>query len=108
MVNDAKNLFLAGVGAAALTYEKATDVISQLVQRGKLSVDEGKELSEELKRNVKSTTTEARDTIVGKMGCIKPLTRDELISILDEMNYATKADIIQLQRIIERLEEKLK
>lgn len=108
MVNDAKNLFLAGVGAAALTYEKATDVISQLVQRGKLSVDEGKELSEELKRNVKSTTTEARDTIVEKMGCIKPLTRDELISILDEMNYATKADIIQLQRIIERLEEKLK
>ena len=61
MVSDAKNIFLAGVGAAALTYEKATDVISQLVERGKLTLEEGKELSEELKRDVKVQLTVQRN-----------------------------------------------
>lgn len=107
MVNDAKNLFLAGVGAAALTYEKATEVISQLVEKGKFTVEEGKELSEELKRNIKSTASNAKDAVVDTMENIKPLTRDELNSVLDNMNLATKADIIQLQRAIEKLEEKL-
>ena len=64
MVSDAKNVFLAGVGAAALTYEKATDVISQLVERGKLTLEEGKELSEELKRDVKSTANGAKESML--------------------------------------------
>ena len=73
MVSDAKNVFLAGVGAAALTYEKATDVISQLVERGKLTLEEGKELSEELKRDVKSTANGAKESMLEKVNNIKPL-----------------------------------
>ena len=107
MVNDAKNLFLAGVGAAALTYEKATEVISQLVEKGKFTVEEGKELSEELKKNVKSSASDAKDAVVETIENIKPLTRDDLKTVLDNMNVATKADILQLQRAIERIEEKL-
>ena len=42
MVSDAKNIFMAGVGAAALTYDKATEVISQLVEWGKLTLEEGR------------------------------------------------------------------
>ena len=64
MVSDAKNIFLAGVGAAALTYEKATEVISQLVERGKLTLEEGRELSEELKRDVKNTANDAKESML--------------------------------------------
>ena len=107
MVSDAKNIFLAGVGAAALTYEKTTDVISQLVERGKLTLEEGKELSEELKRDVKSTANGAKESMLEKVNNIKPLTKEELGDILEEKNYATKADVLELKRIIEKLEEKI-
>ena len=106
MVSDAKNIFLAGVGAAALTYEKATEVISQLVERGKLTLEEGRELSEEL-RDVKSTANGAKESMLEKVNNIKPLTKEELNDILEEKNYATKADVLELKRIIERLEEKI-
>lgn len=104
MVTDAKNLFLAGVGAAAMTYEKASNVVSSLVEKGKLTVEEGMELSEELKRDVKATAKEAKE----KVSSMVPLTKDELLAILEEMNYATKADIIEVKRKIEALDEKIK
>ncbi|MBD7910920.1 MULTISPECIES: phasin family protein [Clostridium] len=103
MVNDAKKIFLAGVGAAAMTYEKASEVVSTLVEKGKLTVDEGKELSEELKREVKSSAEEVKEKVAEK---IKPLTREDLRCILEEMNYATKSEILELQRRIEVLEQK--
>lgn len=105
MVEDAKKLFLAGVGAAAMTYEKASEVVNSLVDKGRLTVDEGKELSEELKRNVKSTATEAKGMVKDTMEKMKPITKDELLQILGEMNYATKADIIELKHKIEKLEQ---
>ena len=105
MVSDAKNVFLAGVGAAALTYEKATDVISQLVERGKLTLEEGKELSEELKRDVKSTANGAKESMLEKVNNIKPLTKEELSDILEEKNYATKADVLELKRIVRRIKK---
>ena len=107
MVNDAKNLFLAGVGAAALTYEKASDVIYQLVQRGKLTVEEGKDISEELKRDMKNTVDKAKDSVAEAVNNVKPVTMDDLKELLNDMNYATKADIVQLQRAIEKLSEKM-
>ncbi len=45
-----KKLLLAGVGAVALTGEKAGDVINTLVEKGELTVEQGKELNKELKR----------------------------------------------------------
>ena len=53
MNNDIKNFFLAGLGSAAYTYDKATNLIDDFVQKGKLTLEEGKNLSEELKRTIK-------------------------------------------------------
>lgn len=33
MINDLKKLLLAGVGAVATTYEKASEVVDELVER---------------------------------------------------------------------------
>lgn len=115
MVNEAKKIFLAGVGIAAMTYEKSSHMISQLVEKGKITVEEGKELSEELKRDVKSNADCTKEVIYKKIDSIKPITREELDDIFTEMNFATKIEIsILLTRIeslekrIEELEEKAK
>lgn len=101
MVSDAKNLFLAGLGAAAMTYEKASEVISSLVKKGKITVEEGMELSQELRRDVKNTA----EMTVQKVKDSKPITKSDLLKTLEDMNYATKADIIELRRMIEAMQQ---
>ncbi len=45
-----KNLILAGIGSLAYTYEKSSEMIEALVQKGEITVNQGKELNEELKK----------------------------------------------------------
>lgn len=96
MMNELKNLLLAGLGSAAYTYEKASKLIEDMVQKGKLTMDEGKELSEELKRNIKD-----------KVEDVKPLTKDDLVSTLSQMNFATKDDLQNIKQRLDMLEEKV-
>ena len=58
MMDEIKKVLLFGVGAVASTYEKATEVVDDLVKKGKITIDEGKELGEELKRTFKEKTKE--------------------------------------------------
>lgn len=51
-------LFLAGVGAVAMTAEKSKELIDALVKKGELTVSQGKELNEELKHKVKEKIRE--------------------------------------------------
>ena len=50
-----KKLLLAGVGAAATTVEKSKEILDDLVEKGELTVEQGKALNEELKHNIKKT-----------------------------------------------------
>ena len=104
---NAREIFLAGVGTAALTCEKAGEVISDLIKKGKLSVEEGKQLSEEFKKNMKEKTDKACDSFMSKMNEIKPLTKESLKEALEEMKLPTKADILELKRRIEKIEAQL-
>ena len=58
MMDEIKKVLLFGVGAVASTYEKATEVVDELVKKGKITIDEGKELGEELKRTFREKTKE--------------------------------------------------
>lgn len=53
-----KKLLLAGVGAAATTVEKSKEILDDLVEKGELTVEQGKALNEELKHNIKKTVAE--------------------------------------------------
>lgn len=53
-----KKLLLAGVGAAATTVEKSKEILDELVEKGELTVEQGKVLNEELKHNIKKTVEE--------------------------------------------------
>lgn len=43
-----KDIFLAGIGALAITGEKAKDVVDQLIAKGELTVEQGKQVNSEL------------------------------------------------------------
>ena len=45
-----KKVLLMGIGAAAVTAEKSQQLVDELVKRGELTVEQGKELNQELKR----------------------------------------------------------
>ncbi|WP_286910362.1 phasin family protein [Clostridium sp. UBA1652] len=100
MINDLKKLLLAGVGAVATTYEKASEVVDELVEKGRLTVDEGKELSEELKRNFTTKATE-------KINEIKSVNKESLEKVISELGYVKKQEIDKLKVRIEFLENKL-
>jgi len=94
MVDDLKNLLLAGLGAAAYTYEKSKKVIDEMVDKGRLTLEEGKELSEELKRNIKE-----------KENKYMPLTKEDMMLVFKEMNFATKNDLQEIRERLSNLEK---
>lgn len=77
-----KNIFLAGIGALAYTGEKGKEIIDQLVEKGEITLDEGKELNEELKRKAGDTATSMRDSVLE--------TRMRLMSPEERTEYAAK------------------
>jgi len=50
-----RTLLLAGVGAAALTVDKSQEILKDLVDRGELTVEQGKTLNQELKHKMRET-----------------------------------------------------
>ncbi|MBU5256537.1 phasin family protein [Tissierella praeacuta] len=85
-----KKVFLAGIGTLALTYEKTNEVVEAMVEKGKITMEQGKELNEELKRAINK-----------KEGT----TNSDLKDILKELNLATKDDIANLESRINNLEK---
>lgn len=94
-MDELKNILLAAIGSAAYTYEKASKAIESMVEKGKLTVDEGKELSQELKRTI-TNKYEKEDKKAGST-----VTLEDLKGLFQEMNFVTKDD---LKDIINRLE----
>lgn len=59
-----RQIFLAGVGALAIGADKTQEVIETLVQKGQITVDEGKEIASELQDDAAGRTQELRDDII--------------------------------------------
>lgn len=53
--DEMKKVLLAGVGAIATTVEKSSEIVDTLIKKGEITVEQGKVLNEELKRNIKDT-----------------------------------------------------
>lgn len=93
MIEDIKKALLVGVGSTAIALEKAVEQVDKLVSRGKLTVAEGKKLTEELiQRKNKEVSLEEKET---------------LEAILLEMNVAQRKDIEDLEAKVEELERKM-
>lgn len=59
-----RTMFLAGVGTLALGAEKAEEALKVLVEKGQITVEQGKEIAADLQANTAEKTEELRDQII--------------------------------------------
>lgn len=71
-----KDIFLAGIGAMAITGEKTRDLVDQLISKGELTVDQGKQINTELKHKAEDVVTTVRyDALEARMAAMSPEER---------------------------------
>lgn len=56
-----KDIFLAGVGALAITGEKAKEVVDGLIEKGGLTVEQGKDINQELQHKGSEAIAKVRE-----------------------------------------------
>lgn len=74
-----KKVILAGIGAVATTAEKSKDLLDEMVEKGELTVEQGKVLNEELKHNIKQKVQD----VTGKKE--DELSADDISELIDRM-----------------------
>ena len=94
-----KKMILAGVGATAVTVEKAEEIVNYCVEKGELTVEQGKVMNEELKRNVKDAVSQQHDKFTKE---VKPKVDD----ILGSMEDLTAEEIKAVKDKIQAMEDK--
>lgn len=88
---DLKKVFLAGIGAAAITAEKGKEMIDAFVEKGEITLEQGKALNEELKRNVSETIhkspcgAQEKDSLFRQLEAMSPEELDMVKQKLAEM-----------------------
>ena len=93
MLEQLRKLAMIGIGGTAIAVDKVSEYVDELVEQGKLTVNEGKKLTEELIQSKKTEVTD-RD-------------RAEIESVLLDMNIAQRKDIDSLESRIQELEAEL-
>lgn len=88
-----KNVVYAGVGAAFLTKEKIEEIRGELVNKGKMTTDEGKDFVDDLIKKSDSAKDQLELWLVRKV-------EDRV----KQLNLATSDDIADLKRKIEELQ----
>lgn len=90
-----KKVLLAGIGAAAISGEKAQEVLGKLVEKGELTVEQGKALNEELKHNLKEKKESKEKPVEEKRAeieeTLKNMTEEQLDGLKALLN-AIKPD----------------
>ena len=89
-----RKVLLAGIGAVATTAEKSKDLVHALVAKGELTVEQGKVLNEELKRNVSESIQQAKETKTA------PASR----TVLEQMDSMTPEQLQEIREKLEKLE----
>ena len=88
-----KNVLYTGLGAAFLTKEKIEDLRKDLIEKGKLSQEEGKQFVDDLIHK----SEKAKDQL-------NLWINKRVEERIDQLNLATKDEIAELRRKIEELQ----
>lgn len=99
-----KKVLLMGIGAAAVTAEKSQQLVDELVKRGELTVEQGKELNQELKRNVKKSL----DDMTQAAEDVEVTADEKVIEFEDKIAGMTVEELEKLKAFIEKAEESIK
>ena len=87
-----KNMFYIGAGAAFLTKEKLEELRAELIEKGKMTQDEGKQFIDDMVKK----SEEAKNQLDQQI-------RDAINAQLKKMDVATADDIAQLRIQVEEL-----
>ena len=97
MLEIVEKTLLAGIGALALTQQKAEELIDDLKERMNLSEEEGKKLLEKLRTAAKDNQKK-----------LEELAQDEVKKACQRAGVVTIDEFEKLQRKVTQLEKQLK
>ena len=100
-----KKILLAGVGAVAITAEKGSEIIGELVKKGELTVEQGKELNKDLQRNFKDTMDKKGFNIDEISQKISKMSEEELAKIKEQIESVEKLIKEKMKKAEEDAEE---
>jgi len=92
-----KKIGLMGVGLAAMTEEKAKEIVSEMEKKGEISKEEGKKLVNEIMEERKKQRKEMEEKV-----------SSEVEKAMTKAGLATKDDVKKLDRRLKNIEEMLK
>lgn len=93
MLDAIHKMFLAGVGLAAMTKDKIDEHVKELVEKGKLTEKEGREIADEMLKKSK----QAKDDLEKQV-------EKQVQQTLQTLQIASKEDVEKLEARIEKLE----
>ena len=85
ITNGLKTVLLAGIGAVALTADKTTEVVDELVKRGESTIEQGKALNRELKHSAKNAAAAGKKDFEGFVG---NLSKEDIAALKEEIRKA--------------------
>lgn len=100
-----KTFFLAGVGAVALTAEKSQAIIADLVKKGELTVEQGKDLNKDLQRSFKESMEQKGVNIDELSQKISKMSTEEIAKIKEQIAAAEKIVSERLNKAEKEAEE---
>ncbi len=83
-----RTIFLAGVGAIAMGAERSQQIIDDLVKKGELTVEQGKELNEELTRKATKAKNNTQDAFLRTR--LENMTPEERTAYADKVAAISK------------------
>ena len=96
LLEAARKVLLAGIGAIALAQEEIEDFVNKLVERGEIAEKDGKKLVHEVMDKRKKEAAKAEDEVTKRVE-----------SVMDRMSVPSKADIDTLSEKIAELTKKI-
>ena len=81
-----KDIFLAGVGALAYGGERANDLVNNLIEKGEITVEQGKQLNTELQHKANDTFGQLRDdALAAQLKAMTPEQRADFVARVNEL-----------------------
>jgi poly(hydroxyalkanoate) granule-associated protein len=96
LLDAARKVLLAGIGAIALTQEAVEDFVNRLIERGEIAEKDGRKLISEVMAKRKKEAEKAEDEVTKRVE-----------TVLDRMSVPSKADIDVLSEKISELSKKV-
>ena len=85
-----------------MTYEKSMEIINDMVKRGKLTLEEGKQIGDELRKSMKD-----KASIISENNK-KYLTKEDVLQTIAEYNLISRTEFDLLKEKVAMLEEQIK